>query len=155
MKGKKSSRLLRLALCWARKVVAFDLLSPPDDDGIIRRGDRELSFEEEETTIFRFKKARARHGRMRMSCMNAPPEVELDMEEEEEEEEEERFERDWGEEEEWVDEERESCEVMEEEEEEEIDSRAEEFIKRFHEQLRMQRQSSYLQYSEMIQRSAS
>ncbi|KAK1293898.1 hypothetical protein QJS10_CPA16g01618 [Acorus calamus] len=142
MKGKKSSttltgrtwRLLRLALCWARKVVAFELLSPPDDDRIIRRGDRELSFEEEETPIFGFKNARARLGLMRMSCMNAPPEVELDMEEEEE-----RLERDWGEEEEWVDEERESCEVMEEEE---IDLRAEEFIKRFHEQLKLERQSN-------------
>ncbi|KAK1280660.1 hypothetical protein QJS04_geneDACA004535 [Acorus gramineus] len=134
MKGKKSSttltgrswRLLRLALCWARKVVAFELLSPPDDDGIIRRGERELSFEEEETPIFRFKK-------------ETPPEVEKDMEEEEG-----RFERDWGEEEEyWADEERESSEVSEEEEEEEgIDSRAEEFIEWFHEQLKLQRLSN-------------
>lgn len=38
--------------------------------------------------------------------------------------------------------------------EEGIDSKAEEFITRFYEQMRLQRQASYLQYYEMLERGA-
>ena len=41
------------------------------------------------------------------------------------------------------------------EEEEEIDSKAEEFIARFYDQMKLQRQISYLQYNEMLERSMS
>ncbi|GKU86970.1 hypothetical protein SLEP1_g1433 [Rubroshorea leprosula] len=43
----------------------------------------------------------------------------------------------------------------EEEEEEEIDSKAEAFIAKFYEQIKLQRQFSYLQYTEMLNRGAS
>lgn len=40
------------------------------------------------------------------------------------------------------------------EEEVEIDAKAEEFIERFYRELRMQRQVSYLEYNEMLERGA-
>lgn len=41
------------------------------------------------------------------------------------------------------------------EEEEEIDVKAEKFIAKFYEQMKLQRQTSYLQYTEMLSRGAS
>ncbi|KAK1291908.1 hypothetical protein QJS10_CPB17g01162 [Acorus calamus] len=123
-------------------------------DRRIQCGERELSFEE--TPMFNFG---GRHGsssssmRMlmpRIPCINKRPEVEWDFEEEEG-----FFGREW-EEEEMVGEEEEVRVSVGGDREEEmvgIDMRAEEFIERFYEQMKLQRQSSYLQYKEMLQRS--
>ncbi|KAF8036798.1 hypothetical protein BT93_C2497 [Corymbia citriodora subsp. variegata] len=172
--SRRAWNLLRLALLWARRGGAFKLplrlLVPKflktighaaTPRGRIWYGERELSFEK--TPVVHVKMHRPGSVRFMFPCIN--PKVDFDMEFDDEdgdgvccgydgtrksfflqngdEEEEECFYGgDYG---------RIECD----EEERGIDSRAEEFIAEFYEQIKLQRQISYLQYNETPNRRAS
>ncbi|XP_030446344.2 uncharacterized protein LOC115669210 [Syzygium oleosum] len=162
--------LLRAALLWARKGGAFKLqlrlvpkflktLGQATPRSQIWYGERELSFEK--TPVVHVKMHRP--GSMRCHLPHIPcinPHVDFDPEFDDDD--------DWlcygydavrksflengGEEETRFDEEEDGR--MEIEEEQGIDRRAEEFIAKFYEQMKLQRQISYLQYDEMTNGSA-
>ncbi|KAF8036795.1 hypothetical protein BT93_C2494 [Corymbia citriodora subsp. variegata] len=155
--------LLRLTLLWARRGGAFKLqlrllvpkfLHAATPRSHIWYGERELSFDK--TPVVHVKMHRPGSMRSMFPCVN--PKVDFDDEDGdgiyngydsakrsfflENRDEEECFYDHNG---------RIQCE----EEERGIDSRAEEFISKFYEQMKLQRQMSYLQYNEMLNRSPS
>ncbi|XP_010931724.1 uncharacterized protein [Elaeis guineensis] len=169
--------LLRIALLWARKggplkrrlmadlrLVVSHLKSLGAGDhpyGELHHGERELSFDE--TPTFHFKIHRPRFpcveppitfddndGDGSISYKTGNPKSYFFQNEMKEEEVTDRDEDD--------DDDRLKRGVVhenEEEEEEEIDSKAEEFIAKFYEQMKLQRQVSLLQYNEMLNRGMS
>ncbi|KAK2632323.1 hypothetical protein EUGRSUZ_L01709 [Eucalyptus grandis] len=169
--SRRAWKLLRLTLSWARQGRAFKLqlrLLVPKFLKIIGHaatphshiwyGERELSFEK--TPVVHVKMHRPGSMRFMFPCIK--PKVDFDMEFDDEDsyrvyngydstkksfflenaDEQECFYDDNG---------RIQCE----EEERGIDSRAEEFIAKFYEQMKLQRQISYLQYNETLNRSTS
>ncbi|XP_077217810.1 uncharacterized protein LOC143852296 [Tasmannia lanceolata] len=152
---RRAWSLVRLALFWVRKGGFFkpgfmvnllpnylkNILTNARDS--ILYGEREFSFDE--TPIIRFKLHKPSSMRFRIPCINPP----VNFEDEDriyDENGRKSYRSD-------VDEDYEcgyECGVKNEEEE--IDSKAEEFIARFYDQMRMQRQVSYLQYREMLHR---
>ncbi|KAL5995992.1 hypothetical protein ACLOJK_026065 [Asimina triloba] len=156
--------LLRLALFWARKGGIFKRtamldflksLRPAHRGGSVNYygwGEREFSFDE--TPMFQFKPHRSSASMRfpRIPCIN-PSSVAVDDDEEDGEmmisSRSSEFYDDHLE----FDCESSGCIDDLEGEDEGIDSKAEEFIARFYEQMKLQRQISYLEYTEMLQRS--
>ncbi|XP_030476817.2 uncharacterized protein LOC115693895 [Syzygium oleosum] len=170
--SRRAWSLLRAALLWARKGGAFKLqlrLVPKFLKAISRTtprsqiwyGEQELSFEK--TPVVHVKMHRP--GSMRFHLPHIPcinPHVDFDPEFDDDDRlsygydaVRKSFLENGGEEETRSDEEEEENGRMEIEEEQGIDTRAEEFIAKFYEQMKLQRQISYLQYNEMLNRSAS
>ncbi|KAJ7008226.1 hypothetical protein NC653_007041 [Populus alba x Populus x berolinensis] len=141
--------ILRLALLWARKGGVFKRRLLMDHLRVVRKflkslghhtprrrqlhyGEHELSFDK--TPIFHVKMHRPASMRFNIPCIT--PQVDFDYD----------FDGDvceGGDEEEY-----ETCEEKIPAEEEGIDVRAEEFIAKFRQQMRLQRQISFLQYHE-------
>ncbi|OVA16829.1 Protein of unknown function DUF761 [Macleaya cordata] len=181
--SRRAWNLLRFALLWARKggvlkrglMVELRLLPNylknlrhTHNHGSIRYQERELSFDE--TPLFQFKMHRPSSMRFHLPSLPCiKPQVDFDYDfngdyedglykdegrksflkgDEREEEEEEEYgseiDRDDGL----------NAEVVAFEDEG-IDLKAEEFIKKFYEQMKLQRQISYLQYTEMLNRGTS
>ncbi|PSS14713.1 Protein of unknown function DUF761, plant protein [Actinidia chinensis var. chinensis] len=166
----KAWNLLRIALLWARKGGVFkrrlviDLrlfpkflktLGHSNQHGALRYGDRELSFDE--TPIINVKMHRPSSLRFRIPCLNQP-QVDFDY----------NFDFDddaasycdYGARKSFLRSGDDDCEICEEEidhceGDEGIDLKAEQFISKFYEQMKLQRQVSYLQYSEMLSRGTS
>ncbi|XP_030532642.2 uncharacterized protein LOC115742478 [Rhodamnia argentea] len=126
--------------------------------GRIHYGERQLSFEE--TPIFRVKMHRPRGSMRSHFCLPRIPCISPDVD----------FNDGFGDDEDsgecdWerkilvADGDRGECvydeRASESSEEEGIDERAEEFIAKFYEQMRLQRQISYLQYTEMLNKATS
>ncbi|XAR61390.1 hypothetical protein NMG60_11035082 [Bertholletia excelsa] len=178
MQSKKSIvahrawNILRLALLWARKGGVFkrrltmDLclfpkflksLAHSSDRGAIPYGERELSFEK--TPIIHVKMNRPSSSmRFRIPCLN--PQVDFDYDLDFNDggdalsycnESARRSFLTYGDEDD-----RSECEVCEEavNGDEGIDLKAEEFIAKFYQQIKLQRQISYLQYNEMLSKGA-
>lgn len=129
--------------------------------GELHHGERELSFDE--TPTFHFK-----IHRPRFPCIEPP--IKFDDNDDNDDgmfyktgkpkgrffqEEENVTDDDDGSKREVIHHQEEEDEEEEEEEEEGIDSKAEEFITKFYEQMKLQRQVSLLQYNEMLDRSMS
>ncbi|XP_030543222.1 uncharacterized protein LOC115750178 [Rhodamnia argentea] len=173
--SRRAWNLLHLALLWARRGGAFKhlqlrLLAPkflktightatPRSSHTWHR-ERELSFEK--TPVVHVKMHRPGSMRFMLPCIN--PTVDFDMEFDDEDgnrvchgydSTRKSFSLENGDEEECSYDDRDYGRIEREEEEREIDSRAEEFIAKFYEQIRLQRQMSYLQHNEMLNRSAS
>lgn len=163
--------LLRLALMWARKGGAFKLqlrlvpkflktVGQATPRGQIWYGERELSFEKSPVVHVKMH----RPGSMRFHLPHIPcinPHVDFDPEFDGDDDDDARlcygydsvrksFLEDRGEEETRFEEEDGRTET---EEEQGIDARAEEFIAKFYAQMKLQRQISYLQYNDMLNRS--
>ncbi|XP_030454650.2 uncharacterized protein LOC115675966 [Syzygium oleosum] len=149
--SRRAWNLLRLVLLWARRSGAFKLqlrlLMPKFLKTIghaaaprshIWYGERELSFEK--TPVVHVKMHRPGSMRFMLPCIN--PKVDFDMEFDDEDGDRVCYDDNYG-------------RIEREEEERENDSRAEEFIAKFYEQIKLQRQMSYLEYNEMLNRSAS
>ncbi|XP_048132748.1 uncharacterized protein LOC115757010 [Rhodamnia argentea] len=171
MPRKGTWNLLRLVLLWARKGGALKLqlrlvpkflktIGQATPSSQIWYGERELSFDK--TPVVHVKMHRP--GSMRCHLPHIPcinPHVDLDPEFDDEDDQlcygydaaRKSFLENGGREETHFDEEVDGR--MDMEEEQEIDTRAEEFIARFYEQMKLQRQISYLQYDEMPQPRAS
>ncbi|KAF8036796.1 hypothetical protein BT93_C2495 [Corymbia citriodora subsp. variegata] len=160
--------LLQLALLRARRGGAsklhLHLLVPsssrPSAMRHILYGERELSFEK--TPVVHVKMHRPGSMRFMLPCIN--PRVDFDMEFDEEDGDGAFYGYDItkkglflgkGDKEECYYDGDDYGRIEREEEELGIDSRAEEFIAKFYEQMKLQRQMSYLQYNEMLNRSAS
>ncbi|XP_041022223.1 uncharacterized protein LOC121263416 isoform X3 [Juglans microcarpa x Juglans regia] len=143
--ARRALNILRLALLWARKGGVFkrrimvelrllpkfirSLAHSSRRDDRIHYTERELSFDE--TPIFHVKMHRP--GRLRFHLPNIPcitPQVDFDY--------------DFA-----GSDDHDDVYGYDHEEEDGIDLRAEEFIAKFHEQMKLQRQISYLQYKEM------
>ncbi|KAL8170345.1 hypothetical protein V2J09_022149 [Rumex salicifolius] len=150
--ASRAWRILRIALLWARKggILKCRLMSElkalyRHSSSLDSYGERELSFDE--TPILRLGMSRPSSLRFKLPCIK-PSVVDFDDEiyargrrpsgllESE-------MEEDSGDKE---------GEESEEDEEERIDERADEFIARFYEQMKMQRQVSYIEYQEMLRR---
>ncbi|KAF7851174.1 hypothetical protein BT93_L4399 [Corymbia citriodora subsp. variegata] len=170
--SRRAWNLLRLALLWARKGGAFKLqlrlvpkflktIGQATPRGQIWYGERELSFDK--TPVIHVKMHRL--GSMRFHLPNIPcinPPVDFDPEFDDDDHDRlcygydtvrTSFLENGGAEETRFDEEDDGR--MEIEEEQGIDTRAEEFIAKFYEQMKLQRQISRLQYNEMLNRGAS
>lgn len=159
MATQRAWSLVRMALLWGRKGGIFkrwqmfelrNLLSKHlkalahhnNDPYLSRYGEKQLSFDE--TPIFNLKMPRPTSMRFLLPCIAAPVDFDYD------------FELDGHDD---TDDVRsydycnascqEKCDREEEEEEEKgVDVRAEEFIANFYQQMKLQRQISYLQYQE-------
>ncbi|KAB1203268.1 hypothetical protein CJ030_MR8G026862 [Morella rubra] len=179
--ARRAWNILRLALLWARKGGVFKRrlmmelrLLPKHIRSIgqsarhdqIHYGERELSFEK--TPVFHVKMHRP--GSMRFRLPNIPcitPQVDFDCDfDGDGDNDDPVYGYDGGrksflnrrDEDEAEDDDDDSCGVYEEMvtcEEDGIDLRAEEFIAKFYAQMKLQRQISYLQYSEMQSRGTS
>ncbi|XP_018716506.2 uncharacterized protein LOC108954687 [Eucalyptus grandis] len=171
--SRQAWKLLRLALLWARRGGAFKLqlrLFVPKflktighvatPRGHIWYSERELSFEK--TPVVHVKMHCPGSMRFMFPCIN--PKVDFDMEFDNEEgdrvhngndSKKKSFFLEKGDEEECFYDNDDYGRIECEEEERGIDSRAEEFIAKFYEQMKLQRQMSYVQYNEMLNRSAS
>jgi hypothetical protein len=158
--GRRAWNILRFALLWARKGGVFKRrlitelrLLPKYVRGLgagarhdqIHYGERELSFDK--TPIFHVKMHRPASMRFHLPCIT--PQVDFDYDSDDEvfgyEYDSRRKSFLNGGEEEEEEEEVAACE------EEGIDLRAEEFIAKFHEHLKLQRQISFLQYNNEMQ----
>ncbi|KAI0530948.1 hypothetical protein KFK09_000497 [Dendrobium nobile] len=160
-------RLLRLALFWARKGAAFKQRIFLNFKNL-RRADRlhywEREFSFDDTPAFHFKINRPASLRLpRIPCIT--PSFSFDDDKEifvERSKAMKLLEAGFGMEDQHNDEidleisssklDTDAVEKAEELEEQEIDSRAENFIMEFYEQIKLQRQISYLQYNEMLDR---
>ncbi|XP_077217808.1 uncharacterized protein LOC143852294 [Tasmannia lanceolata] len=155
---RRAWKLVRLALFWVRKNGFFkpglmvDLLPnylknirTTTRDSILY-GERQFSFNE--TPIIHFKLHKPNSLRFRIPCINPPVNFE-----DEERIYDQNGRKSYRSE---VDEDYDCGYVQNDRksytEEEQIDSKADEFIARFYDQMRMQRQVSYLQYNEMLHR---
>lgn len=169
MAGKRAWDILRLALLWARKggvfrnrpVINFNVLqkgikklrhsNQSPQGGALVVGDRQLSFDE--TPVIHVKMSRPSSLRFKMPhipCIKPHVDFDYDFEFDHID-----YNYDDHEEEEFDDhvKEEEEEEVEEEEvlnEDEGIDLKAEEFIAKFYQQMKLQRQISYLHNNEMI-----
>ena len=99
--------------------------------------ERELSFDK--TPLFNVKMYRPSSMRFHIPCLNPRLDFEDDVHD---------FQYDNGTKSSLMDDDDKEEEEEEEEEEAEIDKRAEEFIAKFYQQMKLQRQMSYLQYNE-------
>ncbi|XP_010268054.1 PREDICTED: uncharacterized protein LOC104605126 [Nelumbo nucifera] len=183
--GRRAWNLLRLVLLWARKGGIIkrglmmdlrrllpnhikNLCNAADRDSIRPYGERELSFDK--TPLFHFKMHRPPSLRFQFPCLN-PPHVDFDFDfkgdylddidgicnqggrnsfliKADDDEKEEDYGGDWDD--------TQTSEMFPcQEEEGNIDLKAEKFIANFYEQIKLQRQISYLQYNEMLTRGAS
>ncbi|KAK6941065.1 Protein of unknown function DUF761, plant [Dillenia turbinata] len=169
--GRRAWNILRIALLWARKGGAFrrrimmDLHLVPsylkslkhhDSLDWIGYGERQLSFDD--TPVIRVRMHRPASLRFKLPnipCINPPVDFDYDFDVNDHDD----FAYDknkntrksslkGGDEEE----EYEVCEDVNIVEDEGIDLKAEEFIAKFYEQMKLQRQISYLQYNEMLNR---
>ncbi|XP_041022222.1 uncharacterized protein LOC121263416 isoform X2 [Juglans microcarpa x Juglans regia] len=162
--ARRALNILRLALLWARKGGVFkrrimvelrllpkfirSLAHSSRRDDRIHYTERELSFDE--TPIFHVKMHRP--GRLRFHLPNIPcitPQVDFDYDFAGSDDHDDVYGYDHEDQDQDQDQERSYGICEEEEEEDGIDLRAEEFIAKFHEQMKLQRQISYLQYKEM------
>ncbi|KAA8543046.1 hypothetical protein F0562_021459 [Nyssa sinensis] len=172
--AQRAWNILRLALLWARKGGVFkrrlmmDLRLLPrclkslrqsnDQRSAIHYGERELSFDD--TPIIHIKMHRPSSMRFRLPhipCINPQADFDYDFEFNDENDDDTTYYNDEGRTSflQNGDEEDNGCEVCEEMvpcEDEGIDIKAEEFIAKFYEQMKLQRQISYLQYNEMLNR---
>ncbi|XP_044480962.1 uncharacterized protein LOC123223376 [Mangifera indica] len=159
--SRRAWNLLRAALLWARKGGLFKRRlmmelrvlpkfirslghnTPPDQ---IYYGERELSFDK--TPIFKVKMHRLASMRFLIPCIDPPVDFDYDFDLDDDDEDGDGY--DYGRKSYLENEEQ----VVEEEkiplEEQGIDLRAEEFIAKFYEQIKMQRQISYLEYNESL-----
>lgn len=158
--GHRAWNILRLALLWARKGGVFkrrltvELRVLPKflkslghhtttPRTQLHYGERQLSFDK--TPIFHVKMHRPASMRFNIPCITPQVDFDYDFDEDQEDEYDDggrrSFLKSGGEEEEYEEE-------TIPEEEKEIDLRAEEFIAKFYEQMKLQRQISYLQYNE-------
>ncbi|KAK8960134.1 hypothetical protein KSP40_PGU008433 [Platanthera guangdongensis] len=173
-------RLLRLAILWAQKGGAFkqrhffhirllpnylrNNLRRSDAAGSLHFRERQLSFDD--TPTFHFKMRRPASFRLpRIPCIT--PSVNFDDDDDNEiswenyrkmkllEARSSRNHEKRSDGSDLLEEEDEDMEEEEEEEEQEIDSRAERFIMEFYDQMKLQRQISYLEYDEMLHRGTS
>ncbi|GLU16784.1 hypothetical protein SLE2022_331990 [Rubroshorea leprosula] len=168
----RACNLLKLALLWARKGGVFKRrlavelslgakylknLRHTAPRHQIHYGERELSFDK--TPNFQVKMPRSASMRFLFPCISAEKvDFEYDFGDDGDDEangfdseREINYLEDEGEEECGYD----CCEDKAPAEEEEIDSRAEEFIAEFYKQRKLERQNSYLEYTEMLNRGAS
>ncbi|KAL0459743.1 UNVERIFIED_CONTAM: hypothetical protein Slati_0601500 [Sesamum latifolium] len=171
--ARRAWNILRLALLWARKgglfrnrlMLNFNLYvrkllhSNVDARGALAYGDREFSFDD--TPIIHVKMHRGSSSSLRFKMPHIPcikPQVDFDYDFDYDDDDEDvkndqdemssdherrrlSFLKDVEEDEEEEETTKESCD------DEEIDLKAEEFIARFYEQMKLQRQISYLQYN--------
>eukprot|EP00268_Persea_americana_P031390 TRINITY_DN30526_c0_g1_i1.p1 TRINITY_DN30526_c0_g1~~TRINITY_DN30526_c0_g1_i1.p1 ORF type:complete len:174 (-),score=46.52 TRINITY_DN30526_c0_g1_i1:49-570(-) len=162
--ASRAWNLLRLALYWARKGGIFkrglmtdmlpnflkSLRSKPHNS--IYYGEKEFSFDE--TPMFNFKSHRSGSMRFRylphIPCIN-PPLVNFEDDEDEKSLYRRSLEEDYEGGGDGLNDDNEEG-SRQQEGDDEIDNKAEEFIARFYEKMKLQRQISYLQYKEMLQR---
>ncbi|CAA7013134.1 unnamed protein product [Microthlaspi erraticum] len=160
----KAWSLVRMALLWGRKGGVFkrwplfelrNLLSKHlkalahhnnGDSYLSRYGERQLSFDE--TPLFNVKKKMPRPTSLRslLPCIAPPVEFGYDFEMDGEDDSDEV--RSYGYDESYTEECDRTTVKDDEEEEKGVDVRAEEFIAKFYEQIKLQRQISYLEYKE-------
>ncbi|KAF8036797.1 hypothetical protein BT93_C2496 [Corymbia citriodora subsp. variegata] len=171
--SRRAWSLLRLALFWARRGGAFKLqlrlVMPKFLKTIghaatprshIWYGEREISFEK--TPVVHVKMHRPGSMRFMFPCINPKVDFDTDFDDKEgdrvynrHDSMKESFFLGKGDEEGCYHDHNDYGRIECEEVERGIDSRAEEFIAKFYEQMKLQRQMSYLQYNEMLDRSAS
>ncbi|KAL5560963.1 hypothetical protein UlMin_030710 [Ulmus minor] len=155
--ARRAWNVLRLALLWARKGGVFKGRLVMEFPKFIKNighstprdrihFEREFSFDK--TPIFPVKFHGSSSMRFHIPCLN-PPTVDFDYVFDSQDDDNVSYDHyncERG---------RKSVVKDEEEEEENIDSKAEEFIANFYQQIKLQRQISYLQYNEMMNRAIS
>ncbi|WCJ22290.1 hypothetical protein M5689_004385 [Euphorbia peplus] len=160
--GRQAWKILRLALLWARKGGVFrrrmvelrvipkflkslNHTTTANSRSHYFYGERQLSFDK--TPIFHLNMQRPASFRFNIPCIT-PPQVDFDYDFEDHHRV--SFLKDREEEEEVLPEEFGNEIDVPVDQENGIDSRAEEFIAQFYQQMKLQRQISYLQYKEML-----
>ncbi|KAK2649592.1 hypothetical protein Ddye_017081 [Dipteronia dyeriana] len=152
--ANRTWKLLRMALLWTGKggvlrrrlmmefkvVPKFikNLKNSSNSRDQLHYGERELSFDK--TPIFHFKMHRPASMRFLIPCITPQADFDLDNDDD--------YDQNYGY---GTDSYLKNDDQEEEEEEEGIDSRAEKFIAKFYDQIKMQRQISYLEYNERLE----